>query len=92
MYHQLFEEYTIVLLLGQYRRTGVANKLGLVESHLVYYEPVPTTITQIFRIVVHVSRRSTILSSLRVSSAAGNMGKYKTFYRITWDFSRLKCD
>ena len=71
---------------SEYHSTATNNILGIVEGRLAFYEPVPTTINQICRIVVPISLRQTIFSLLYTSLAAGYMEEYKILYRIKWRF------
>ena len=62
LYHQPFEKATLSSLPAQFRSAIANNNLGIVEGCLVFYETVITTANKIYRIVVLVSLRHTILS------------------------------
>ena len=86
MYHHPFNKITLSSLPVQYRCTVANNSLGIVENCFIFYELVPTTVKNLFRIIVPVSLRHTIFSLSHSYLAAGHMGEHKTLYRIKLRF------
>ena len=82
IYHQLFEKDMISSFPSQYRSVVAHNIVGIVEGRLICYEQAPTTIEQIFNIVVPISLRHTIFYLLHASPVVGRMDEYQTLYRI----------
>ena len=61
---------------------------------MFFYESVPTTVNQMYRIVVPMSRRHIIFFLLHASPDTGHIGEYKTLYRIRLRFlgSKMRCN
>ena len=80
--NQPFEKNALPYFPAKYRSVVTNNTLGIVEDRLVFNEPVQTTVRQICRIVVPISRRHNIYFLLHAFPAAGHIGEYQTLYRI----------
>ena len=80
------DQPTILQLPVAYRSAIARNLLGLLEGRFVYYDPVSTISNHICRIVVPLSLRRTIFTLIHATPVAGDMGKYKTLYRIKLRF------
>ena len=62
---------------------GLANKLfRILEDKLVFYEKILTSTSCILRIVVPSSLRRDLFSTFHASPTGGNIGAYKTLYRL----------
>ena len=80
------DDPTILKFSEAYRTTITRNLLGLLESSIVYYEPILTVTKHICRIIIPTSLRLTIFNLMHATPIFGHMGEYKTLYRI-----RLRC-
>ena len=88
------DQPTVLQLSAAYRSVITRNLLGLLEGHLVYYDPIPTVSNHIFRMVVPLSLCRKIFTLRHATPVAGHMGEYKTLYRIKLRFfwPRLRSD
>ena len=76
LYHNaLMNRLCIKKLDVTYRKTIVHNLLCIFSCRLVYLEPITVSINNIYRIIVP-------FNSMHASPATGNMGEYKTLYRL----------
>ena len=77
-----FDQSAIRTLQAAYRTAITGNQIGLLSSRLVYYKQISFAHTHICRIVVLLSFRCKKIALMHASPVAGNMGEYKTLYRI----------
>ena len=82
LYRQPFGKKCFIIFPAQYCSDAAYNALGIAEYCLVFYELIPKTINQIFRIIVSISLRHIIFYLLHAPPAAGRMGNYKTLCRV----------